>query len=658
MTVFDDIHARVPSPITDGEWTVSFCPCHEADGHGHKKSMRFKPADDVDDGVIVSCLGGCDAQSLRAGLGFNGDVSVKPTKDERTFLFYRPSQNGNGRQIVATYEYTDEAGRLLYQKVRYTPKDFVQRRPDGAGAWIYSLTKDASGKRLAKPTRTVLYRLSEVLAAAKAGELVIVNEGEKATEAVRGLGLVATCASGGAGKWSDAYGDSLKGARVAVVIDNDEDGRKHGQLVTASLRKKGIACATLEIPGLPAKGDAYDAIAEGMSQADLVNMAEHALEHAASEAPAVTGPEGYELQALDWSALLRDGVPEVEYIHAPYFPKLARIWVWGATGSYKSLYCEWVAAELSRRGVRVSYFSEENPIGEELRRLARLNPDPRFFRLFHRTGMDLDDGRWIEAMLAATQGDAITFFDSLTDLWGGDENDNRAVQVFDASVLKPLQAQGVTPVVLHHTGHKQMFSERGGATAGRGASSLGQKADLVLEFKDAGESRFTVTYAKSRLGGIRQPDRTFRVEDAENGLLTIVTASNPEEQAVAELTDKIVRLICNAPDGLTTSELRVLAGGNKERQTIALAVLESDSRIHCGVEKRLTRDGKHHDAKVWRPARDRGWVGPSTALFADDGSNPSQSPYREGVGDGLNPMSSNPSPDGGDGFGMASEKDE
>ena len=33
------------------------------------------------------------------------------------------------RRIVATYDYRDEAGELLFQVVRFEPKDFRQRRP-------------------------------------------------------------------------------------------------------------------------------------------------------------------------------------------------------------------------------------------------------------------------------------------------------------------------------------------------------------------------------------------------------------------------------------------------------------------------------------------------------------------------------------------------
>jgi hypothetical protein len=39
--------------------------------------------------------------------------------------------------VIAKYDYTDENGKLLYQVLRYEPKNFRQWRPDGRGGWIH-----------------------------------------------------------------------------------------------------------------------------------------------------------------------------------------------------------------------------------------------------------------------------------------------------------------------------------------------------------------------------------------------------------------------------------------------------------------------------------------------------------------------------------------
>ena len=86
------------------------------------------------------------------------------------------SGNNGSSGLVATYDYTDESGNLLYQTCRYQPKDFRQRRPDGKGGWINNL----------QSVRRVLYRLPEVMAA----QTVCVAEGEKDCENLAKLGFL------------------------------------------------------------------------------------------------------------------------------------------------------------------------------------------------------------------------------------------------------------------------------------------------------------------------------------------------------------------------------------------------------------------------------------------------------------------------------------
>ena len=70
-------------------------------------------------------------------------------------------------QIVKTYDYTDAAGNLRFQVVRYEPKDFRQRRPAHNGQWIWSV----------KGVKLVLYNLPVITKS----EYVLIVEGEKVT---------------------------------------------------------------------------------------------------------------------------------------------------------------------------------------------------------------------------------------------------------------------------------------------------------------------------------------------------------------------------------------------------------------------------------------------------------------------------------------------
>ena len=80
---------------------------------------------------------------------------------KKSELFPPRGMNGNGNghhgkpQIVATYDYCDANGGVLYQAVRYKPKDFRQRKPDGKGGWEWNM----------QGVDRVLYRLPELLRA-------------------------------------------------------------------------------------------------------------------------------------------------------------------------------------------------------------------------------------------------------------------------------------------------------------------------------------------------------------------------------------------------------------------------------------------------------------------------------------------------------------
>ena len=141
------------------------------------------------------------------------------------------------RKIVARYNYTDRKGTLLFQVVRYKPKDFRQRRPDGKGGWKWSVP----------PELRTLYRLPEVHAANSSRRIYIV-EGEKDANALRKLGLVATCNPMGAGKWEQKYSKILRGKRVAIIGDNDPAGQAHAQRVAEELNQAGIKVRVIFSP--------------------------------------------------------------------------------------------------------------------------------------------------------------------------------------------------------------------------------------------------------------------------------------------------------------------------------------------------------------------------------------------------------------------------
>src|SRR6266540_3163558 len=157
--------------------------------------------------------------------------------------------------IVATYDYLDERGTLLYQVVRLAPKGFRQRRPGSNGRWVWNL----------KGTRRVLYRLPAVVAAISRGETIWVAEGEKDVHALEQAGVTATCNPMGAGKWRPEYTDTLATAEpstwITLVADSDEAGHRHATDVAQRLQQAGCTVRLVQ----PAHGkDAHDHLAAGL----------------------------------------------------------------------------------------------------------------------------------------------------------------------------------------------------------------------------------------------------------------------------------------------------------------------------------------------------------------------------------------------------------
>jgi len=147
-------------------------------------------------------------------------------------------------RIVATYPYVDETSEMIFEVVRYEPKSFRQRRPDGRGGWVWNLDG----------VRRVLYRLPELIAAKR----VFIAEGEKDVETLRALGLVATTNSGGARKWRAEVAQYFKGKDVVILPDNDEPGRKHAEQVAANLFSVARSLKLILLPGLEDHGDVSD----------------------------------------------------------------------------------------------------------------------------------------------------------------------------------------------------------------------------------------------------------------------------------------------------------------------------------------------------------------------------------------------------------------
>ena len=199
------------------------------------------------------------AISLRRSIALNCHVGCD-YKDIISHLGIELKENGSrlGHES-AVYRYTDENGGVLFKVVRYVSKNFRQRTPDG--------------KWSVKGVRRVPYRLDKVIDAIKRDETVYIVEGEEDVHALEKKGFTATTNPGGAGKWRDEYSSLLKGAKVVIIPDNDEPGKKHARKVAASVQRYVLETKVLELPDLDDKGDVRDWFRAGYGRFDLEELA-------------------------------------------------------------------------------------------------------------------------------------------------------------------------------------------------------------------------------------------------------------------------------------------------------------------------------------------------------------------------------------------------
>lgn len=224
MSNLDQILAKFENvtELNSGEYSAR-CPSHD----DQKNSLTIRQVTDEAGRpkILVYCHANCTVNSILDKVGL-----------KMADLFTETHTNGTSkrknRAILATYDYTDESGKLLYQAVRFEPKDFRQRQPDGNGGWTWSVTRP--------PVRKVLYRLADLTGLA-AGTVVFFCEGEKDVDNLASRGYVATTNSAGAGKVTADMLKPLKSMRVILLQDNDDAGADHVDTVARLLT--GIAAS-------------------------------------------------------------------------------------------------------------------------------------------------------------------------------------------------------------------------------------------------------------------------------------------------------------------------------------------------------------------------------------------------------------------------------
>lgn len=468
------------------------------------------------------------------------------------------------RRILATYDYRDERGELRYQVVRLEPKDFRQRRP-AADGWEWSI----------KGLEPLPYRLPDMLASA--GGPVFVVEGEKDADALAALGLVATCNSGGAGKWAPGLSRWLRGRKVYILPDNDDAGRKHAEIVARELRGVAAFVAICPLPGLPPKGDVSDWLAAGGDREQLLELCRRAGE---AEPPSRFG-------TVTWGEIDFDA-RQTSYLVKRLLSTTAMSVVYGESGCGKTFVAmdialhvalgwDWRGRKVKRAGVL--YLALEGGLLGSARRIAA-------FRRHHRRDIDDDvpfavvpsavnllapevdvedlitEVRRLSACMA--EPIALIVVDTLSRaLAGGRENTPEDMGSFVRNVDRLRQETGAHVLIVHHSGKDR-------AAGARGHSLLRAATDTEIEIaKDDEAGIATATVRKQRDDGAGDAF-AFRLEpvplgyDADGDEVTscvvVEAEAEPSRRGQPKLSDR-QRLALKALDDCLLDAGKPTPGG-------------------------------------------------------------------------------------------------
>jgi hypothetical protein len=231
-----------------------------APGPGHStadRSLSVKLDSSAPDGFLVHSFSDDDPivcrDYVRAKIGLpafkshgRGQYPESVDVIERAVMAAATGQSRNDKPksgIVASYDYTDADGTLLYQVVRYDPKDFRQRRPDGNGGWTWKLDE-----------RRVLYRWPELVKFPHG--TIFICEGEKDADRVASFGHCATTVA--SGKWTDECVKTLAGRDCIILQDNDDAGRAKALAAARALHGTAASIRIVALPDLQDKGDVSD----------------------------------------------------------------------------------------------------------------------------------------------------------------------------------------------------------------------------------------------------------------------------------------------------------------------------------------------------------------------------------------------------------------
>jgi len=514
----------------NGSWLAS-CPLPTHGQGNGDKNPSLSITDGPDSKPLFKCHGGCDQHDVFAAIK---DFGLLPELEPRAELLasIKPIQQPT---LENEWHYTDEDGVTLFIKQRY-------KTYDAKGKTYKQLRVDEHGKRHSTITgaKIVPYNLPEVEQARVNNRTVFLTEGEKAADALKSIGVCATCTHQGASSFPEDAIQYFAGLNVVILPDNDKVGWEFAKKAVKAIKNVANSIRVVDLPLDDIKEDAYEYVnrygydktdlaaitkkAEKIADEDDVTIPERfiAQEEKATEAPELSlQPANLSIQRQPFKIEQLDDIDDepVEWLIEGVIPKKAFVALYAPPASFKSFVAldiaeciatgrEFLTKEVKHKGA-VLYIAGEGHggIGARIKAMKKHHSTPAGAPVFflrkqinlRSSATDIQD--LIQAVDDIQATHDIQFelvvIDTLARAFGGgNENASEDMGAFITAAGAIQGRYNCALLVVHHAGKD--------ATKGlRGHSSLLGAVDTELEI--------------------------IRIEDAPKGILHISKQKDGED---------------------------------------------------------------------------------------------------------------------------------
>lgn len=544
-----DFINRLTGAKKTGKGFVALCPAHD----------DKNPSLSVSNGggkILLKCHAGCTPEAIVRAMG----LSMKD-------LFTGNGSDGSkeDRPIIATHDYLDSQGHLLFQKARFATKPKTKprhKRPDGKWRWGAGTVK--------RP----LYRLPEISDTAE----VVVVEGEKDVDSLFRLGFKATTTP--FGKWEREHLEALSGKNVFIIGDNDKAGDEKVRKAAEFLQghAKSIRIVELPMEGKPLEYDVSDFIAEFDEPEAAAEKLAILMKQAREPEDAKEAFPPLTLDKTQISQVLLEEPPDAEplltYNGTPVLTRrvVGGLTASGGTGkSYFLLQLAYALADGTGIGplraadsFRVLMLCGEDPLDEVYRRLWRIGkgefPDglcvastagqlPPLMHMVEGNPQRSPAYDWLKTTIENHAPLDVLILDPKSRFDGTDENKNEHVTAFITALESLVVEFGITVLFAHHVSKQN--ANHMGQSASRGASAIVDSARWMAGMTKMSEEsakryeladpRHYIEFDITKSNYSAQLPAKFVFKRTENGLLEYAALEADRRLSIKRLLYSAIR---------------------------------------------------------------------------------------------------------------------